>query len=51
MNIIISKSAAKDIIKISEPMKSKIKQKTFELKTYPNISNIKKLKNTIQLID
>lgn len=45
MKITILKSAAKDILKVNDPMKTKIKQKVFDLQYYPNISNIKKLKN------
>lgn len=45
MKIIVRKSASKDIMKINEPMKSSIKQKISDLENYPNVSNIKKLKN------
>ena len=45
MIVEIKKSAAKDIIKISEPFKTQIKQKIKQLSQYPDITNIKKLTN------
>ena len=42
MIVEIKKSAAKDIIKISEPFKTQIKQKIKQLSQYPDIANIKK---------
>ncbi|SFP18670.1 type II toxin-antitoxin system RelE family toxin [Hydrogenimonas thermophila] len=45
MRIVVRKSAAKDIQKIAEPHKTKIKLQIQELQNFPNISNIKKLKN------
>ncbi len=45
MIVVVKKAAAKDIQKISEPFKTKIKQKIRELENYPNIPNIKKLTN------
>ena len=45
MNILIRKSAIKDLKKISQPFKSKIHKKIKELENFPNISNIKKLTN------
>jgi len=45
MKIVVEKDAAKDIKKISEPFKTQIKNKIQALTNYPNIANIKKLKN------
>ncbi len=45
MNVVIRKSAVKDFKKISEPYKSKIKEKIINLQDFPDISNIKKLIN------
>jgi mRNA interferase RelE/StbE len=45
MNVVIRKSAVKDFKKISEPYKSKIKEKIVNLQNFPDISNIKKLIN------
>lgn len=45
MNVVIRKSAVKDFKKISEPYKSKIKEKIISLQDFPDISNIKKLIN------
>lgn len=45
MQIEIRKSAIKDLKNISEPFKSKIHNKIFELKSFPDIQNIKKLTN------
>jgi mRNA interferase RelE/StbE len=45
MNIVIKKTAAKEIQKIQEPYKSKIKKKIKDLENFPHISNIKKLVN------
>ena len=45
MNVVIRKSAVKDFKKISEPYKSKIKEKIITLQDFPDISNIKKLIN------
>ncbi len=43
MRVVVEKVAVKDILKISETYKSKIKSKIQELSKYPNVSNIKKL--------
>ncbi len=45
MRVEIRKSAVKDFKKISEPYKSKIKEKIAQLENFPNITNIKKLTN------
>ena len=45
MRVEIRKSALKDFKKISEPHKSKIKEKIVELENFPNLANIKKLTN------
>ena len=45
MKIIVEKDAVKDIQNISEPFKTQIKNKIQTLANYPNIANIKKLKN------
>ncbi len=45
MKIIVRKNATKDIMKISEPIKSKIKEKILLLSDFPDVSNIKKLVN------
>ena len=45
MKIIVEKDAVKDIQNISEPFKTQIKNKIKTLANYPNIANIKKLKN------
>lgn len=45
MNIEIKKAAAKDIKKINEPFKTHIKAKILDLKNYPDVVNIKQLKN------
>ena len=45
MRVEIRKSAVKDFKKISEPYKSKIKEKIAELEDFPNVANIKKLTN------
>ena len=45
MKIEIRKSAIKDLKHISEPFKTTIHNKILELKTFPNIQNIKKLTN------
>ena len=45
MKIVVEKDAAKDIKKISESFKIQIKNKIQALTNYPNIANIKKLKN------
>jgi len=45
MKIEIRKSAIKDLKNISEPFKTKIDNKILELKSFPNIQNIKKLTN------
>jgi mRNA interferase RelE/StbE len=45
MKVEIRKSAIKDLKHISEPFKSKIHNKILELKSFPNVQNIKKLTN------
>lgn len=45
MNVVVRKSAIKDIKKISEPFKTNIKNKIAKLEDYPNLPNIKKLSN------
>lgn len=45
MKLEIRKSAIKDLKNISEPFKTKIKNKLLELKKFPNTANIKKLTN------
>ncbi|PIF04897.1 MAG: plasmid stabilization protein [Arcobacter sp.] len=45
MIIVVERAAAKDIIGISEPFKNQIKKKIAGLQNYPNLTNIKKLKN------
>ena len=45
MKIELRKSAIKDLKNISEPYKTKLHTKIFELKNFPNITNIKKLTN------
>ena len=45
MRFEIRKSAVKDFKKISEPYKSKIKEKIAQLENLPNVANIKKLTN------
>lgn len=45
INIDIKKAAAKDIKKINEPFKTHIKARILDLKDYPNVVNIKQLKN------
>jgi len=43
MRVEVKRSAVKDLLKISEPYKSKIKNRIKELENFPNVSNIKKL--------
>ena len=45
MKVVVRQTALKDIKKISEPYKSQIKNKIKELADFPEIPNIKKLKN------
>ena len=45
MKVVVRQTALKEIKKISEPYKSQIKSKIIELADFPEISNIKKLKN------
>ena len=45
MNVIITKSAVKDFNKINEPYKSTIKEKIKTLENFPDIQQIKQLKN------
>jgi mRNA interferase RelE/StbE len=45
MKITIRESAIKDLKKISEPYKSKIKKDILKLKDFPNVANIKRLTN------
>jgi len=45
MKITIRQSAIKDLKKINEPFKSKIKKEILNLKNFPNVKNIKKLVN------
>jgi mRNA interferase RelE/StbE len=44
MKVIVRKSAAKDIQKISEPYKSRIKLQIQKLQNFPNTPNTKKSK-------
>ncbi len=43
MKIDIRKSAIKDLKNISEPYKTKLHDKILELKSFPDVANIKKL--------
>ena len=45
MKVVVRKSAAKDIEKIAEPHKTKIKLQIQQLQNFPDVPNIKKLKN------
>ena len=45
MKVVVRQTALKEIKKISEPYKSQIKNKIKELADFPEIPNIKKLKN------
>ena len=45
MKIVVRQTALKEIKKIGEPYKSQIKSKITELAGFPEVSNIKKLKN------
>lgn len=45
MKIELRKSAIKDLKSISEPYKTQIHNKILELRSFPNIQNIKKLTN------
>ena len=45
MKVVVRQTALKDIKKISEPYKSQIKNRIKELADFPEIPNIKKLKN------
>ncbi len=45
MKIVVRQTAIKEIKKISEPFKSRIKSKILELSSFPEIPNVKKLKN------
>jgi len=45
MRVEVRKSAVKDFKKISEPYKSKIKEKIALLEKFPELPNIKKLTN------
>ena len=45
MKVVVRQTALKDIKKISEPYKSQIKNKIKELADFPEIPNIKRLKN------
>lgn len=45
MEVVIKKSAVKDFKKINEPYKSTIKAKIQSLESFPDIQQIKQLKN------
>ena len=45
MEVIVTRSAVKDFKKINEPYKSKIKEKVASLQYFPDIQQIKQLKN------